>query len=247
MNCKNLSKQNGFALVTVLWAVGLIAVIALVILKTNMRDSLTLLYEQQDRQAKALAIGETQRMMANMIASEPVKFHKAISLQHQGFDIQHNIVITPESGRLDINRADARFIEVVLEQLGLPKTDARDISITIRQNNHPVYDLRQLSLSDDLLAELDNLITFYGQRTVKINAADNILKAASRRLLESEKVNFLDQTPLPDQGWTAGHYRLNQTLTFPDERIFHFRSIIRYRPGFEDPAQLLFHRQVYPY
>ncbi|MFC7050967.1 helix-hairpin-helix domain-containing protein [Emcibacter nanhaiensis] len=241
--------EAGFALITVLWAVILISVFVILILRSGTGDSLALTHDQEDRQARALALGEANHIMAQMIAGEEIPIAQEVALPRKSGKPIHLTALFPEVSKLDVNRADATLIRAVLEESGMGQIDARETAeriVNYRATVAPFQDIRELEslgfVSAATFRILAPALTRYGGTVIDARYLPDLLQRSLRRLKPSDRQAFFHAAEAKDKGLTAGNYRLDQTITMSAGREFDYHTIIRFRPGFATPAEIIEHR-----
>ena len=241
--------QAGFALVTVLWSVILISILVILILRSGTGDGLALIYDQQERQARARALGEVNQVMAHLVAGNALPLTEEFTVSHDADELFHSALLFPEAARLDINRAEEPLIRAVLEESGLSQNEARETAekiVRYRTTVAPFQDVRELVylnfVTADTFLSLAPVITRYGGTVIDSRHMPKLLQRTMRRLKPSERQAFFQSAEEDEQALAPGNYRLDQTIKIADKREFHYHTIIRFRPGFDTPTEIIEHR-----
>ena len=148
---RTLSSEAGFTLVTVIWVVGLLALIVTAFLVTTRTQ--VHIAANAERNAEALAMAEAGINLAILdLVSEkgaPITAHRfptdGTPVQcARGREAALAIAVSDEGGKIDLNAASIQLIERALAGLGLDRTAASRIAESIADFRDP-DDLRRLN------------------------------------------------------------------------------------------------------
>ena len=130
---RDTSRSRGLALISVLWVVALLSVLAIGILHTGRTDAQLARNLVEAAQAEALADGAIEVALAHLMA--PISSGgwrqdgATYGWRTDGGEVR--VRITEEAGKIDLNAAPDELLVALLQASGLERTEAARLAATI--------------------------------------------------------------------------------------------------------------------
>jgi len=125
--------HGGFALISALWLILLLTIIATSLTYSNRMATQGLTALVNARQAFFVADGALQLVLANLLVREPAERilgdGETLTISIPGGTAE--LTITDENGKVDINLASENLLSRLLQALGLPMPDANALAAAI--------------------------------------------------------------------------------------------------------------------
>jgi type II secretory pathway pseudopilin PulG len=239
-----LSGSRGFALIAVLWTVGLLALLATAVISRGLAGSAQARNERVLAQGELAARSAISLLIAERLdpAAQPANLigpQRQQQVRWQDWTV--DLWMEDEAAKLDLNRAPPELIEAGLRAAGVPEADI--VRLRARPTR-PLVSVEELggwtSLDGVRLGALASLFTVFGDGRVSDQTADPLV----RRLLESRaSEQVLLVRPENELPTVPGVSALDTYTVIAVARrgdiLIGRRAIIRLTAGFETPVEWL--------
>lgn len=142
--------RSGFALVTVLWIVLILSLIAATLMASGRLGVMRTRHAVETTQARALADAAVERVVLDLLRAylsgnlEPRP--PSLTMSMDGGTVE--VAVEDEDGKIDLNQADARLLAGLFAQAGLPAAEASAMADIIADYRDP-DGLRRLNGAED--------------------------------------------------------------------------------------------------
>jgi len=150
MHYKSHRQQRGIAIIMVLWMIMVMMTMAATLMYSVKTETQMVTYARENAQARAFADAATHYTVMQLFLPpdkrEILMGGGASRWVYGGY--QAEIRVVGENGLIDINRADRRLLQLVLEQVGVIDDEADEILDLIQDFRDP-DDLKHLNGAED--------------------------------------------------------------------------------------------------
>ncbi|HYG90384.1 MAG TPA: hypothetical protein VD978_29460 [Azospirillum sp.] len=169
--------RAGFALVTVLWIVLILSLIAASLMASGRLGLLRTRHAVETTQARALADGAVERVVLDLLraylSGSPAPRPAALALPADGGSI--DVRIEDEDGKIDLNRAEPPLLAGLFVQAGLAPAEAAALVDAVADFRDP-DDLRRLHGAED--EDYAKLGRPEGAKDAAFDSVDELLQVA---------------------------------------------------------------------